>query len=568
MRHPLLIWCVAAAMTIPLLGVGTTPKEIPITTTSKEALTTYMKAMALYENIKLDEARTLFQKTVEIDPKFALAHMYLGLLETTTQAQTAEMNKAISLADNVSEGERLIIHSTREYLDGKPMQGEQLLRKAIAMYPDERRARYILGEILYTRQQYSEAIIIFNEIIKIDPQHAPVYNLLGYAQMYKGDMTAAEKALQKYVELIPNEPNPHDSYAEILMKRGKFDESIEHYRKAIAIDPKFYGSYSGIISNHLFKKEFVEAKTVAQQFFDVAPDDAWRRTALTAMIRVSLFQGNDAQALEQTTRRLELATKIQDDAMMADDHQLLCVIGLHMNSKEAAREVYLKTGSVDVSKLIAARKHIDESLKLNERSSVSTAAKEVAKYATIPLQVELALREYNLESAQKLIREYQKWTESRKDKREQMVVHFLNGRLALAQGNNEEAVKEFEKGNMRNPWTLYWLMESYKMVGNTKQMQEVRSRPIESIISTEEYYGPAAVPVGPFHIRHFIHDLTAKCSGLGSKNDLESNRKSMFWAIPGEIVGVCGHGRSSTLFAPLVSAADGRYLHLHELGYA
>jgi tetratricopeptide (TPR) repeat protein len=152
------------------------------------------------------------------------------------------------------------------------------------------------------------------------------------------------------------------------------------------------------------------------------------------------------------------------------------VIGLHMNSKEAAREVYLKTGSVDASKLIAARNHVDESLKLNERSSVSTAAKEVAKNATLPLQVELALREYNLESAQKLAREYQKWTESRKNKTEQMVVHYLNGRIALAQGNNEEAVKEFEKGNMRNPWTLYWLMESYKMVGNTKQMQEVRSR--------------------------------------------------------------------------------------------
>ena len=32
----------------------------------------------------------------------------------------------------------------------------------------------------------------------------------------------AEAAFKKYVQLIPDDPNPLDSYAELLMKRGRF----------------------------------------------------------------------------------------------------------------------------------------------------------------------------------------------------------------------------------------------------------------------------------------------------------------------------------------------------------
>ena len=49
----------------------------------------------------------------------------------------------------------------------------------------------------------------------------------------------AEAAFKKYIELIPNDPNPYDSYAELLLKMGKFDDSIAQYRKALAIDPNF-----------------------------------------------------------------------------------------------------------------------------------------------------------------------------------------------------------------------------------------------------------------------------------------------------------------------------------------
>ena len=55
---------------------------------------------------------------------------------------------------------------------------------------------------------------------------------------------------KKYVELIPDDPNPHDSYAELLMKRGRFAESIAAYEKALSLDPNFVASHVGIGKYH------------------------------------------------------------------------------------------------------------------------------------------------------------------------------------------------------------------------------------------------------------------------------------------------------------------------------
>ena len=58
---------------------------------------------------------------------------------------------------------------------------------------------------------------------------------------------------KKYVELIPADPNPYDSYAELLLKMGRFDESVANYQKALAIDSNFSSSRIGIATNLMYE---------------------------------------------------------------------------------------------------------------------------------------------------------------------------------------------------------------------------------------------------------------------------------------------------------------------------
>ena len=79
----------------------------------------------------------------------------------------------------------------------------------------------------------AKAIEQLKKAPELAPNYSPAYNMLGYAYRQAGDYANAEQAFKKYIELIPNDPNPYDSYAELLLKMGKFDESIEQYRKAL-----------------------------------------------------------------------------------------------------------------------------------------------------------------------------------------------------------------------------------------------------------------------------------------------------------------------------------------------
>ena len=49
---------------------------------------------------------------------------------------------------------------------------------------------------------------------------------------------------------MPQDPNPQDSYAEILRMAGRFDQAIEHYRAALAMDVNFYSSQFGIADTY------------------------------------------------------------------------------------------------------------------------------------------------------------------------------------------------------------------------------------------------------------------------------------------------------------------------------
>lgn len=58
-------------------------------------------------------------------------------------------------------------------------------------------------------------------------------NVLGYRLMSEGDLKAAEKVFLAQIDEYPNEANPYDSYADLLMEKGDEEEAKKHYKKAI-----------------------------------------------------------------------------------------------------------------------------------------------------------------------------------------------------------------------------------------------------------------------------------------------------------------------------------------------
>jgi len=114
-------------------------------------------------------------------------------------------------------------------------QADRVLRTTCRCLPQRLRARLLLG-FARTGQQEYEKRSRSSRAPRARLQLLAGYNGLGYAYrpLHRYDERAAFK---RYIQLIPDEPNPYDSYAELLLKIGRHAESIEMYRKALALDP-------------------------------------------------------------------------------------------------------------------------------------------------------------------------------------------------------------------------------------------------------------------------------------------------------------------------------------------
>ena len=148
------------------------------------------------------------------------------------------------------------------------------------------------------------------------------------------------QAFKKYIELIPNDPNPYDSYAELYLKMGRFDESITQYRKALAIDPNFINSHQGIAAALMYQGKPDEAAAELQKITDKASSDAERRTALFALTVVDVDSGKMDKALAEVDKQYALGEKTNDVAGMTGDLQLKGNILLEMGKADEAKAAY------------------------------------------------------------------------------------------------------------------------------------------------------------------------------------------------------------------------------------
>ena len=271
-----------------------------------------------------------------------------------------------------------------------------------------------------------------------------MYNLLGYCYRQKGDYSNSEESFKKYVQLIPNDPNPYDSYAELLLKMGRYDESIAQYRKALSIDSHFNPSRFGISADYMYSGKPQEAAAELQTMADQARNDGELRTALFGMAVLASDQGKFDQAVAAIDKEFAVAEKKGDTASMAADLQAKARILEQMQKHDAAA------------------KEFDRSLQLVEDSNLSQELKNNATLQHHFNAASVTIGKKDLAAAKSHAEEFRKGAEARKNDAQLKQAHELAGRIALAEKDNAKAITELEQANLQNPQNLYRLSQAYR----------------------------------------------------------------------------------------------------------
>ena len=434
--------------------------KIAITTSSEQARQNFLKGRDLFERLQGQESLQYLNAALEADPDFAMAHLFCSFSQPTIQGFFDHLNQAVALKDKATDGERLWIEGVKAGSDGFPQKQQEIYRQLVAKYPRDERAHNLLANNLFGLQQYEQAIEEYQKVIAINQNFSQAYNQMGYAYRFLKKYNDAEQAFKKYVELIPDDPNPYDSYAELLMKTGRFEASIEQYRNALKYNPNFVASHIGIATDLNFMNKHEEARQELNKLFEMARTDGERRAAKFAMTVSYVDEGKTDQALKELQWQYELGQKTSDAPNMAGNQIAMGNIKYEMGNFDEALKNYQKA------------------LEIIKMSDHSEAFKANAERTYLYNAARVAIAKNNIKEATHHGQELMVSAEAVNSTFQIWLAHEVAGMIAMREKDYDQAIDSFHRANLQNPYNLYRLAEAYQAAGQES--------------AAEDYYDQAA----------------------------------------------------------------------------
>jgi eukaryotic-like serine/threonine-protein kinase len=281
-----------------------------VTTNSMEAYQHFLRGRDDYEKFYLADAEKSLARAIELDPDFAMAHYYLARVYFqmgNREAARPSLDKLRQIGDRVVGKEGLYIQVLlAQQLGRDPEKAQQILKRLIAEYPDEKRARLDLGTSYYGRARFEEALVELQQAVKLDPQFGGAINMLAYTHAQLKQYDKAIDWFKKYSQVSPADANPHDSLGDLYYNLGKFDEALEKYQEALRIKPDFESSYKASYI-YALRGDFGQAKSWADRWAAVAPSNAGKAWALILNAIYQHIQGQVGFSLKTLDEALRCA---------------------------------------------------------------------------------------------------------------------------------------------------------------------------------------------------------------------------------------------------------------------
>ena len=443
MRNTLLVCALIALASSPVVAQQ---KQLSVTTASPDALVLYQKALDYVENVESESARPLLDQAIEKDPGFAMAYALRAFTGAGFNLARENRDKAVSLADKVSPGERHWIMAAQAQADGDVPKMKQHLAELLKLHPNDQHVAYFAGNASRLVND-SEALTHFKRATTIAPKFAAPYNQIGYIQLRKGDFAGAEQALKQYIANRPDSANPYDSYAELLLRMGRYDESIAQYEKALAKSPAFAGSLIGLGHNSVFKGNYAKARESYKRLYDTgnAPDKA---SSLYWTAVSFVHEGKPAEALQalEQQREFAIAEKLTPTAMSA-----------HLD------QAWLLSES---GKAADAKAQIDKAEAMIDSGPLTDRAKADWRRQVLLSQALTAAQAKDFATAESMMDRAKATMTSDLPATAGENYASAMGVVAVFQGKYEAALSQLKRADPEDPYAMFYQAEAMRLKGD------------------------------------------------------------------------------------------------------
>ena len=111
---------------------------------------------------------------------------------------------------------------------------------------EEAQRFYQSGDALAAQGRMEQAILQYERVLSLQPDHAGAHNNLGLALAALGQSGRAVAHFERAVSLRPDHAGAHNNLGLALAAQGRIEQAIRHYERALSLQPGHAGAHNNL----------------------------------------------------------------------------------------------------------------------------------------------------------------------------------------------------------------------------------------------------------------------------------------------------------------------------------
>ena len=439
--------------------------SMPVTTSSAQARSLYEKGMQDYENLYLERCNEDWRAAVKADPNLAVAWAWIAFNSSNPQEVSAAREKAKALAPKLTQGEQLMVSWIVKVQEGDFIGGIAAMNDLLEMFPKDKHLLYLAGNWLMGENGDEQARRIMEKALALDKNYPAALNDLAYLYARNREFAKAFADMDRYVTLLPTEPNPQDSYGELLRMAGNFEGSLQHYRAALKIDQDFVTSQVGVADTYALMGNQEQARIEYDKAIRYAHNEADRLLYSMQKATTWVREGKFAEADKLLQEIAQTAHAKEQDLQEAQAYRQAA----EYQADDNAALKYLQSAEES----LGHRATISKGDKDEELSRILRNRAVRAAHAGNPALADRSLKQLEAMAS---------------GTRNRVIVSSYNGAagtLLIDQKKFEEAVTYLEE-DQDNPFTMELLVQAYYQTNQSDKLHAIEAKLRGTNVATME----------------------------------------------------------------------------------
>ncbi|MBC7924329.1 MAG: tetratricopeptide repeat protein [Bryobacteraceae bacterium] len=152
-----------------------------------------------------------------------------------------------------------------------------------------------------------EAVVAYENAVKLDPGSAGAWVNLGTICFHKRQLSRAETSYRKALEADPGYALAHFNIGNLFDERGDYDQALEHYKRAVTLSPKYSDAHYNLALLYQGGGQSMEAVRHWKTYLRLDPGSSWAAIARRELdkLRKSAVVRNATQKRTHGIRALD-----------------------------------------------------------------------------------------------------------------------------------------------------------------------------------------------------------------------------------------------------------------------